>query len=642
MQRAAKEAAVRIIEVQGERAGLRHADADEPAAPVVAASVHVRRNYDARRDRELVEQDLAARLRGEVDEVVERVVDLDERRADQECLELAVRVLYELRVEGGVVEAHATGRGPPALAAVEGELLDAGAVDEAELRVVLRTDVRPRRVEEPDVVRVAEAQAVGVVVAAHAGRVGVQRKAHQFDVVAAAHEAVRAQAEIATHGGARSGAIRVAVGRDEAERRLLAQVHLRARHREILVPDVVGVLHLHVEHAEAEAPDAAADFRARADVDDLAARVDAELAREERHAVRVRDFEEVDLLAEAAEVEDARVLQEEIARLREEQREAVEVHLARVDLGVGEVRVEGERTCYGRRQLVEDVEGGIERREVLVVDIGCARHRVHDPLAVAEAADRAARHDVESEAADVALDARESARLRHVGRELVLPPRSPAALLVDAPHVAHHVEAPGRRLGVERERLERERELAGPALGVHSRFRVPDAVPLDLGRLIILDDALVARAVRVGREHVTVPLVMERVDRDQDAVVGALAGVAPHYLPNQLLRLGIPGAHRDVEKLVVEQHSDVGRVGGLGAFVRALLRERAERGGVLPGRVFDAPVDLRRRDAFGKFLQRRCRRHLAIRRERVGRGRPILRVRLCRKQHDRERSQHTH
>jgi hypothetical protein len=47
--------------------------------------------------------------------------------------------------------------------------------------------------------------------------------------------------------------------------------------------------------------------------------------------------------AEIGELEDARVLQEEVALLGEEQREARQVDLALIDLGLGEVGVHGER-----------------------------------------------------------------------------------------------------------------------------------------------------------------------------------------------------------------------------------------------------------------------------------------------------------
>ena len=482
----------------------------------------------------------------------------------------------------------------------------------------------------------------------------------------------RAKPEVHADRRARAGAVRISVRRDHARGRFRAEVPFCARDREVLAADSeVGlafgrglpaafpirardveiavqseVRELYVHYAEVQPADASGDLCARANVEDVRVpntdrvRVDADLAREERHAVRIRDLVELDLLADAPEVEDAGVLQEEVARLGEEQREAVEIHLTCVDVGIGEVRVEGERARDGGCDLVEGVEARIERPVVAVLD------RAVDLVDVAleEATDGAGEHHIEAAARCDALDVRECARLRHVERKFVLPPGCPAALFVEPAHAACDVEAPARLRGIERESLEWERELAAPALGIDSGFREPDAVPLLTHRLVVLDQRFPAPAVHVGREHVAVALVMERVDGDEHAIVAALARVAPHHLGDQLLGLGIPGAHRDVEELVVVENSHVGGVAGLGALVRALLRERAERGGVLPGGIVEAPVDLRRLYASRQLPHRRVGRHLAIRRERYRRSARLAQCRLRaeREQHcEHERRAHS-
>ena len=93
-------------------------------------------------------------------------------------------------------------------------------------------------------------------------------------------------------------------------------------------------------------PDAPGDLDAGEDVDRLSVRAEPYAPREERQGIA----------PDAAETEDAGVLQEEVAFLREEERKAREVDLPIVDFGLGEVGIDGQGRGEGRRDLVEDVQ----------------------------------------------------------------------------------------------------------------------------------------------------------------------------------------------------------------------------------------------------------------------------------------------
>ena len=59
------------------------------------------------------------------------------------------------------------------------------------------------------------------------------------------------------------------------------------------------------------------------------------------------------------EVEDVGALEKEGALLGKEQREARQVHAARVDFGLGEIGVDGERRQRVRAEALRDVEAGM-------------------------------------------------------------------------------------------------------------------------------------------------------------------------------------------------------------------------------------------------------------------------------------------
>ena len=127
------------------------------------------------------------------------------------------------------------------------------------------------------------------------------------------------------------------------------------------------------------------------------------------------------------------VLEEERPLLRKQQREARQVDLARVDLCLAEVRVDGAGQLQAGRDVVEEIEARACRLTVVVRR--CAEMQ---PAA------RHERPDVEADALRQPLEIRDLARLRHL-EELRLEARAgPAGVLELSIDVAGDVEAPHR------------------------------------------------------------------------------------------------------------------------------------------------------------------------------------------------------
>ena len=74
-------------------------------------------------------------------------------------------------------------------------------------------------------------------------------------------------------------------------------------------------------------------------------------------------------------------------------------------------------------------------------------------------------------------------------------------------------------LGIERQRLERDRDLRDPASLVDRRGRVPDAFPVPLLLADVLEQPLLAQAVRIRHEAIAAAPIVERVEQHREPVV---------------------------------------------------------------------------------------------------------------------------
>ena len=197
-----------------------------------------------------------------------------------------------------------------------------------------------------------------MVVVFDTGRLGSRDEAREHGVLPDPHLPVErvGPAVVAVLG---ESADADTVGKESADRRSVRQIaadsddgEITARQaivlgvdRDVQQLDVVG---LHVQQADVELAGLARHAPAAVDRNGLARRTDPDPTTEEQ----------LDL-AGIADREEAGVLQEERALLREEQIEAIEVDLLIVDLDLREIGVDGAVEREARRQAVLDVHSGI-------------------------------------------------------------------------------------------------------------------------------------------------------------------------------------------------------------------------------------------------------------------------------------------
>ena len=592
---AREEVAVAQHADQLERPRDRRLELELGAVPVVA----VGRQDHAGSDLEGDEQALvhaAVVQRAAVSHVVSHV---DHVQAPVHALEVVRAVGDHAPVPAEVHRMDRAARRPDAVAKGGGVVADPRAVHEAQRRTEVLLDLGEAQHAVDAVVRVLELDAVGRLLLADAALVaplepGVQLGDLVFEGVA------RAQAQVAADQ--RVGAVGdgIAVRRQHPHPRLFAEVHEEPPDREILAVDVAVGVHLHVEGAEVPAPDAAGGLEAGAQRHLVAVVGDPDAPREEGDAV---------LALESPEVEAARVLQEELPRLRKEQVEARQVDAAIVDRGLGEVGVGGERRRHRRPRLVEDVAAGVHLRVAPVGRVVPARSQ------------RQAGPDVDTQPLIDVLDSVQVSDLGDVDEVDVLIRRGPTRGLVAAADAAQDVEAPGGRVRREVQALERDRQLHRPALRVDRAARPPDAVPLDAQRAVVLHQAVAPPPGRADLEEERIPVVVEGIDHDGDAVVVGDPGVARHLGRDDLVGLGVPAARGDVERVGVVGEVDVGALARLGALDGLDLDEPLDARRLAPSVVVQRPVDRggrvvaehahtgRRRPRLREGEPRRCQQH---------------------------------
>ncbi len=448
----------------------------------------------------------------------------------------------------------------------------AGTRHEAQRGIEVRLDLARGELPGPEVVRRADRGTVGEVVPERAAALRLQQPDARGQVLVA-QEPARAVVPVQAVGLVRARTGRIAAGEDAAQRRSLAQVVRDARDGEVALGHALGRVGAHVERADVPALVPPGDLAAVEDRDFLPGVVQPHAAAEERDQV----------VAQVGELEDARVLQEERALLGEEEREARQVELARVGLGLGEVRVDRQHRLQAGRDAIEGVQPRLAGRLVRA-----GRAVVH-PVAVEEG------HHVETQPLVQPVQARQIAGFRDQEDGRVVARARPAVDLVAALDPAVDVEAPGPARGIEGQRLERDRELRRPALGIDRRRALPDPVPGLVEVLTVVRDQRVALvAGGVDLEEVGVAPVVEAVDHDLEPVVVVEHGVAGHLGGDDPRRIAVEAAHADVERVLVEEDADLGAFAGRRALVRLDLGQRADLRRLAPALLVQPAVDPRR------------------------------------------------
>ena len=92
--------------------------------------------------------------------------------------------------------------------------------------------------------------------------------------------------------------------------------------------------------------------------------------------------------------------------------------------------------------------------------------------------------------------------------------------------------------------------------------RVEDRIPVAVELRDVAIEAVGAHAVRVQAEEVAAAPIVERIDRDVEAVVLAEVVVLAHVARRDLRRVRVVEPRRDVERVVVEENQDLGALVG--------------------------------------------------------------------------------
>ena len=184
-------------------------------------------------------------------------------------------------------------------------------------------------------------------------------------------EAARGEAEVETSRLRAAGprCARRTAREQPAEVGLLEQAPLHAGGREVLADEPLLVLVAGADVQKAHVLTAHLAGELRADVDALRACVGAETDAAAEERLHLLAAEPV--AVGAGEVEERSAVQEEVATLREEEREAREIDLALIDLRLREVGVHGDVGAQTGRGVVEHVHAGV----LAVVPSRGARHR---------------------------------------------------------------------------------------------------------------------------------------------------------------------------------------------------------------------------------------------------------------------------
>ena len=104
------------------------------------------------------------------------------------------------------------------------------------------------------------------------------------------------------------------------------------------------------------------------------------------------------------------------------------------------------------------------------------------------------------------------------------------------------------------QRLERDRDLSGPALIEALAARLPDRVPVAVHLALVRDQAVEQPAQGVRVEEEGVAPVVERVQHHSEVLVlPEVDVVAAHLVGDHPLGLAVPHAPRHVDVLLVEE-----------------------------------------------------------------------------------------
>ncbi len=313
-----------------------------------------------------------------------------------------------------------------------------------------------------------------------------------------------------------------------------------------------------------------------------------------------------------AVLEQPRPLQEELAFLRVEETEAIQVDLDVVRLDLREIRIHRQVQGEGRRNAVLDVNPEIPRERILEVrghQVGTCLLGARDHIGL----------DLDVVAAtDVLQPAQEAVpgNGRHgVERMPVLQAdgRPEGAFVLPVDHPGEH-QAEREIIPVGEAKLpERDGDLHGPSFLVYHRLGFEHRIPREsvYGDRLVLDGRIVLGPEGVHLEQVRVLPVEIGIETDIGMVVLVVAAAPLQVLRPDQVGFPIPESESEIQKIAVESDRYLRPLGRRLSVVRPALDELRNGLDALPGLVIQPAVDRGR-------LVHEDGRHLVSRRGRRG------------------------
>ena len=170
----------------------------------------------------------------------------------------------------------------------------------------------------------------------------------------------------------------------------------------------------------------------------------------------------------------------------------------------------------------------------------------------------------------------------------------PSDVLAFAPDRADEVETPNIALPIEGQGLERQGDLGFPSRLVHTRGRLPDAIPIHIEGHAAEQQTIALHAVRVDVENVAGAPVVIGVEQELDVVVVEHALSLHELRALDQRRLPITEPRADVEILIVAGEEEFRGLARRLAIARSELLEVANGHGAAPERLVEPAVDAHR------------------------------------------------
>ena len=362
----------------------------------------------------------------------------------------------------------------------------------------------------------------------------------------------------------------IAVGDDDTQRQVLVHVVGDASGKEVGPLGQLGLVRRHGERRDPPRPGTTEQLHPTQEGYFLALE-QADPSREEGDEIAA---------GPRTEIEDVRALEEERPFLGKEKRKAGEVDLTGVDLGLGEVRVDGEVT----RQIAGEVPGqiatGFTVDGVLVAFIVLLRPN------------EAIGGDGETEALAQGADAGQAPCPLQIDEGRVKGDAAPAQRGQGSRDVALYVEPPAVLAPLEAKRLCRDTDLRGPTTGRAPGCGVPDPVPIGGHALRPGDKPIEPCCSRIDPEKIAAAPVGDRIHDHFDRVVASHVAVPLHGVDGDSRGVRIMTDKADVDCCFVHQHPNLGGELCWLARVRVLLSEILDRARSLPRGFVERPIQV--------------------------------------------------